>query len=58
MSRETWVPRCPQCGDSKLVLAPANEHTKHALLFVEVYCPNCQWRDRLDQNMKRIYIRL
>ena len=54
---ETWVPRCPQCGDS-LVLAPANQRTKHALAQVEVYCPHCQWIGKLGDNLKGIYVRV
>ena len=57
MCDETWTPRCPQCGDS-LVLAPANQRTKHALAQVEVYCPHCQWIGKLGDNLKGIYVRV
>lgn len=55
---ETWTPRCPRCGEGNLILAPADQRTKHCAPYVEVYCGHCQWRDLLFANLKRIYVRI
>ena len=55
---ETWVPRCQQCGHGNIILAPANQCTHGILAQIEVYCPECQWRDKLANAIKRIYVRL
>jgi uncharacterized protein with PIN domain len=49
-----WLPRCPQCGGS-LILAPANQFTKHIVEKTEVYCQQCQWQGGLAANIKQIY---
>lgn len=54
---EMWFPRCPRCSESNIILAPANGFTKHLLPQVEVYCPNCQWREKLADTLKQIYVR-
>lgn len=54
---ETWIPRCPKCGNGTLVLAPANGFTKFLVAKTEVYCTNCQYRDVLADHIKEIYIR-
>lgn len=56
--KELWYPRCLKCGNGNLLLAPATNATHNALAFVEVYCAECQWQGRLDENLKRIYVRL
>jgi hypothetical protein len=55
---ETWVPRCPKCAQSHLVLAPANQHTRNIVEKVEVYCTECQWRGFLVEFIHRIYVRI
>lgn len=55
---ETWTPRCPRCGEGNLILAPADQRTKHCAPYVEVYCGHCQWRDLLFANLKKIYVRI
>jgi hypothetical protein len=55
---ERWVPRCPQCSESTLVLAPADKITVGVLSSVHVYCTHCQWDGRLSDEIKRIYVRL
>ena len=55
---EMWMPRCPRCGESQLILAPANQYTKGIVAQVEVYCPSCQWQARLVDNIKAVYVRL
>jgi rubredoxin len=55
---ETWYPRCPRCGESKLILAPANGFTKHLLIAVEIYCPECQFRKKLSEAIKTVYVRM
>jgi endogenous inhibitor of DNA gyrase (YacG/DUF329 family) len=55
---DVWTPRCPKCGKGTPVLAPANDLTKHLLLYIEVYCPECQWQDKLQDNIKKIYVRM
>jgi endogenous inhibitor of DNA gyrase (YacG/DUF329 family) len=51
---DVWTPRCPKCGKGTPVLAPANDLTKHLLLYIEVYCPECQWQGKLGDDIKRI----
>jgi hypothetical protein len=56
---ETWVPRCPKgCGGGTIILAPSNGFMKWIVGKVEVYCTNCQWRGKLEDDIKKIYIRL
>jgi len=55
---EMWLPRCPQCGSSNVILAPANGFTKFIVDQVEVGCNNCPYRARLKDEIKRIYIRV
>lgn len=55
---ETWIPRCPRCGDTKLILAPANQCTHGVLDQVHVYCGGCQWDGRLSDEIKTLYVRL
>lgn len=57
-ANETWIARCPQCGEGALTLAPADQRTKHCAPYVEVYCSHCQWRDKLYVNLKKIYVRI
>jgi DNA-directed RNA polymerase subunit RPC12/RpoP len=54
---ETYIPRCPHCGNGTIVLAPANGFTKWILAQQEIYCTNCQYRARLADDIKKIYIR-
>jgi hypothetical protein len=56
-SKETWLPRCPTCSESNLVLAPANGFTKHIIDLIEVYCTHCSWRDKLADVIKQVYVR-
>jgi hypothetical protein len=56
--RAEWFPRCPKCGKGSPMLAPSTEATHFALAFVEVYCAECQWQGRLDQFIRKIYVRL
>lgn len=58
MSREHWIPKCLQCGETTLILAPADSITVGVLMSVHVYCPNCQWDGRLADEIKKIYVRL
>lgn len=55
---ENWVPRCPQCGNGNLLLAPANQCTHGVLAQVEAFCQECQWRQRLADVIKKVYVRL
>jgi hypothetical protein len=55
---EMWTPRCPQCGNGSLVLAPANGFTKWLISKVEVYCTNCQYRANLAENLTKIFVRI
>ena len=57
-ANEMWAPRCPRCGHSGPILAPANGFTKWLIGKVEVYCPNCQWRAVLADVIKQVYVRL
>jgi hypothetical protein len=54
---ETWIPRCPKCGSGSIILAPANGFTKHIVEATEVYCSQCQYRARLADDIRRVYIR-
>lgn len=54
---EFWIPRCPRCADSNLVLAPANQFTKGIVDKTEIYCTHCQWRGVLAEEIERIYVR-
>ena len=55
---ELWTPRCPKCGDGKLMLAPANQYTKYIVAAVEVYCEHCQWIGRMGDHIKQVYVRM
>lgn len=55
---ECWLPRCPRCGHSALTLAPANQYTRAVLAMVELYCPECQWQERLGDALKLVYQRV
>ena len=57
-AKEMWAPRCPHCGSGTIVLAPANGFTKHIVAQTEVYCTNCQYRAKLADDIKKIYIRM
>lgn len=46
---ERWIPRCPKCSESQILLAPANQHSKGSTDRTEVYCPNCQWQARIGE---------
>ena len=54
---EVWLPRCFRCGESKLILAPANGFTKYIVGKVEIYCFNCGWRGKLEDEIKKVYVR-
>jgi hypothetical protein len=56
--KEMWYPRCLKCGNGNLLLAPMTNATHDALAYIEVYCAECQWQGRLDENLKKIYVRL
>lgn len=58
LRNEMWVPRCPQCGNGNLLLAPANQCTHGVLAAVEVYCAECKWRKKLAEVIKQLYVRL
>lgn len=58
MATETWIPKCPQCGETKLVLAPANQDTHGVLEQVAVYCPACTWLGRLRDHITVVYTRI
>ena len=53
---ETWIPRCPHCGNGSIILAPANGFTKHVLAQIEIYCTHCQYRAKLAEDIKKVYI--
>jgi len=45
---ELWVPKCPQCGDNKIILAPETKaptfrSTQYAM-EVKTACSQCTWR--------------
>lgn len=55
---EKWFPRCPQCARGTPILAPANQYTHLIPGKIEVYCPECGWRDKLEGNLEKIYVRM
>jgi hypothetical protein len=56
-ANEVWLPRCFECGESKLILAPANGFTKFIVDKLEIYCFGCGWRGMLTDNIKKIFVR-
>jgi hypothetical protein len=56
-ANETWIPRCPNCSEGNLVLAPANGFTRNILDKVEIYCTNCRYRGKLSDDLAKVYIR-
>lgn len=55
---EMWVPRCPQCVEGTLILAPANQYTRLLPAKLDIYCPHCQWRGELEKWIGRIFVRV